>query len=91
MFTFGPDWSYHVSLVLVLNSIFSHLISSQLLTILFSLPPRFAVTEFTHRENGGKIPVTKGKTGNYRLPIGKLSLPTEIFGSKGKFEKVKLQ
>ncbi len=51
---------------------------------------RFAVTKFTYRENGGKIPVTEGKPGNYRLPIGKLSLPTGIFGGKGKFEKVNL-
>ncbi len=52
---------------------------------------RFAGTEFTYRENGGKIPVTEGKTGNYRLPIGKLSLPTGIFGGKGKLEKVNLR
>ncbi len=50
--------------------------------------PRFAVTKFTYRKNGGKIPVTEGKTGNYRLPMGKLSLPAAIFGGKGKLEKV---
>ncbi len=52
---------------------------------------RFAVTKFTYRKNGGKIPVTEGKTGNYCLPIGKLSLPTGIFGGKGKLEKVNLR
>ncbi len=59
--------------------------------VLFGSLSRFAVTEFTYRENEGKIPVTKGKTGNYRLPIGKLSLPTGIFGGKGKLEKVNLR
>ncbi len=51
----------------------------------------FAVTEFTYRKNGGKIPITEGKTGNYCLPIGKLSLLTGIFGGKGKLEKVNLR
>ncbi len=55
------------------------------------LPARFAVIVFTYRKIGGKLPVTKGKTGNYCLPIGKLSLLTEIFGGKGKLEKVNLQ
>ncbi len=53
--------------------------------------PRFAVTEFTYRKNGGKKPVNKGKTGNYRLPIEKLSLPAAIFGGKGKLKKVNLR
>ncbi len=32
---------------------------------------RFTVTIFTYCKNGGNLPVTKGKPGNSRLPIGK--------------------
>ncbi len=40
---------------------------------------RFAVTVFTYRKNGGKLPVTKGKPGNYHLPIGKKSVYQQRF------------
>ncbi len=43
------------------------------------LIPRFAVTIFTYRKNGGKLPVTKGKPGNYGLPTGKKSVYQQRF------------
>ncbi len=57
---------------------------------------RFAVIIFTYLKIGGKLPVTKSKTGNICLPIcnlftyrEKFSLPTGIFESKGKLFMVK--
>ncbi len=48
-----------------------------------SLPPiinpRFAVTVFTYRKNGGKLPVTGGKPGNYHIPIGKNLFTDRVF------------
>ncbi len=35
---------------------------------------RFTVTIFTYCKNGCVLPVTKGKPGNYHLPIGKNSV-----------------
>ncbi len=40
---------------------------------------RFAVTVFTSRKNGGKLPVTEGKPDNYHLPIGKKSVYQQRF------------
>ncbi len=60
-------------------------------TLMAKMQGPIAILEFTYCKNGGKLPVTKGKPGNYCLPIGKLSLPTGIFGGKGKFEKVNLR
>ncbi len=43
------------------------------------LQTKFAVTIFTYCKNGGKLPVTKGKPGNYHLPIGKKSVYRQRF------------
>ncbi len=44
-------------------------LSMLLLVPLLGLQLPFSV--FTYRKNGGKLPVTGGKPGNYHLPIGK--------------------
>ncbi len=40
---------------------------------------RFAVTIFTYHKNGGILPVTKGKPGNYQLPLGEKSVYQQRF------------
>ncbi len=43
-------------------------------TLYYSFLRGNVVTVFTYRKNGGKLPVTRGKPGNYLLPIGKNSV-----------------
>ncbi len=59
---------------LIYHSVFSPSPSATLMC-----HPRFAVIVFTSRKNGGKLPGTEGKPGNYHLPIGKKSVYQQRF------------